>query len=672
MIRYLVSNNPYLIINAGETTYSMITVSDALSLLYKERYIALDIETTGLDPHTEQMTLCQFGNENYQIAVDTLTVNIRFFAKLLEDKDKLFILQNGKFDIQFFYKVGIVVQKIFDTFIAEKLLYLGYPTGYRGFGLDDLCFNYLEIVLDKSERKRIIKKISPNSIIYGCNDVRYLIPIMKIQLEELGKKELLTAIRFENAFVRVLAYVEYCGIKLDRNLWTQRIINNQKKLEETITELNNWVLEYKNPKYIDMQLDAFRENIVTNINWNSPQQVIPLFEELGFKLETLDKKTKKVKKSVGEKIISKQINISSLAPIYIKFKKISKDLNAFGQNFLDEINPETNKIHTNFTQLVDTSRLSSGSDDDENIKTVNIQNIPQDANTRACFIAEEGDLLIDVDYHAQEDFIFTEMSREKKLIEFYNDKTNKRDGHAFVAKMCFPQQLQDIPELEIADKFPNLRKIAKSVKFSIHYGGNGNTIAENAGVTPEEGNEIEKQYLTNFPDIKAYFDKVLNETLKNGYILLNKKLGHKRFIYGFNEFENIGKKLTKDFWTEYRKEKELDSIKFHEELKPIVKKYFKMRETIKKNSYNSPVQGTAAMMTKMAAMYIFNDLEKSGLLFKVKIHNLVHDEILVGAPKELAEPIAKMVVDNMVKASNYFVTVVQMSAKPLIGNHWVH
>ena len=59
------------------------------------------------------------------------------------------------------------------------------------------------------------------------------------------------------------------------------------------------------------------------------------------------------------------------------------------------------------------------------------------------------------------------MSREPKLIEFYNDKINKRDGHSFVAKMCFPETLENIPELEVADKFPDLRKIAKSVKFSI-------------------------------------------------------------------------------------------------------------------------------------------------------------------------------------------------------------
>ena len=100
------------------------------------------------------------------------------------------------------------------------------------------------------------------------------------------------------------------------------------------------------------------------------------------------------------------------------------------------------KIHANFTQLMNTTRLSSGSDDDENVESVNLQNIPADNITRSCFIPEEGDDLIDCDYTAQEDLVFTEMSREPKLIEFYNDKVNKRDGHSMVAKMCFPKNIR--------------------------------------------------------------------------------------------------------------------------------------------------------------------------------------------------------------------------------------
>lgn len=468
MSRFLVSNNSYLIQCSGPDTYQVITVSEALTMLYKESVLGLDTETTGLDCHTEKMTLCSIGNFEFQIVIDTLTIDIRLFAKLLESNNITYILQNAKFDIQFFYKYGIVLKKIMDTFLAETLLYLGYPKGYRKFSLQALCYNYLEVILDKTERKNIHKKISEKSIIYSANDVKYLIPLLKEMEKYLIQKDLIIAFKFENSFVKVLAYTEYCGIKLDKEKWTKRMIKNQEELLKTEEELNKWVINYNNPKYINYQTDLFNQDgeLRTLINWNSPKQVIPLFEELGFKLEILDKKTKKIIKSVGGPLIKKQENVSSIAPLYVRYKKIQKDLSSFGQNYLDEINPITGKIHSNFTQLVDTGRLSSGSDDDEGITTVNIQNVPANEATRECFVAEDDDLLIDIDYHAQEDFIFTEMSREPKLIEFYNDKVNKRDGHSFVAKMCF-SELENVPELEVGEKFPNLRKVAKSVKFSI-------------------------------------------------------------------------------------------------------------------------------------------------------------------------------------------------------------
>lgn len=674
MPRYLVSNNPCLIEYSSSDTYQMLTVSESLNMLYKEKILGLDTETTGLCPHADSMTLCQFGTSEFQIVIDTLTIDIRFYEKLLTSDDIMYILHNAKFDIQFFYKYKIVLKRIFDTYIAEKLLYLGYPKGYRRYSLAVLCENYLGVTLDKSERKNIHKKITDKSIIYGANDVKYLIPLFKELTTCLTDKDLITACKFENSFVKVLAYTEFCGLRLDRDKWQARIDRNKKALKECGDDLDKWILNYGNPKYLNLQIDLFHQSDDprANINWNSPKQVIPLFEELGFNLESINKKTKKLTKSVGGPLIEKQENISTIAPLYVRYKKIQKDLSSFGQNYLDEINPITQKIHSNFNQLVDTTRLSSGSDEDEDIETVNIQNVPANKDTRECFIAEEGDYLIDVDYHAQEDFIFTEMSREPKLIEFYNDKANKRDGHGFVAKMCFPHILENVPELEVAEKFPKLRSEAKKAKFSLHYGGNGATVAKNLGLTDEEGFAIEKSYLTGFPGIKAYFDKVFNETLRNGYILLNPRLRHKRFIHNFDEFRELQRRLNTDFWNEYREEKAKDSFKFQNDLKPAVKRYFKIRETIKKNSYNSPVQGTASMMTKLAAMYLFRELERNGLLFKVKIHNLVHDEILVGAPKEIADSTAKLTQDCMELASKYFVTVVTMGAKPLIGEHWVH
>lgn len=466
MIR-IVTENLNLI---NEELYQKISVSEALHILNQEPCIATDTETTGLSPHSNVLTLVQFGTENYQIVVDTLTVNIRYFKNLLEDKNKLFVFHNAKFDLQFFYKHGIIVKKVYDSYLMECLLHLGYPKGMYKHSLEATIQRYLQVSVDKSERKYIMSRINSKSIIYAANDVKHLIPVMNVQLQLLQQKDLLVAARFENSFVRVLAYVEFCGIRLDVNKWKEKMDSDRMQIERLTHELNKWVIEYNNPKYINYQTDLFSQNDTgrCSILWSSPAQVVPLFEELGFDLNTIDKKTKRPTKSVGIEIIKSQAHKSPIASLYVEYKKYSKSLTAFGQNYIDEINPDSGKIHSNFTQLMNTTRLSSGGDDNEDIESVNIQNIPADDITRACFIPEDGDLLIDVDYTAQEDLVFTELSREEKLIEFYNDTKNKRDGHSFVAKMCYPDILKDVPELEVADKYPKLRKNAKKAKFAIN------------------------------------------------------------------------------------------------------------------------------------------------------------------------------------------------------------
>ena len=169
----------------------------------------------------------------------------------------------------------------------------------------------------------------------------------------------------------------------------------------------------------------------------------------------------------------------------------------------------------------------------------------------------------------QEDLIFTELSREQKLIEFYNSK-EKRDGHSFVAKMCFPNELKEVPEKEVKTKFPKLRADAKKAKFAIHYGGNGATISRNLSLPLELGISIEKSYLTNFPGINAYFQKVKAEAWEKGYILLSPITRHKHFIYNWQELQDLKAKMDQSFWEKYRQERLLESDVYHNELKPII------------------------------------------------------------------------------------------------------
>lgn len=658
--------------------FEVISVEKSIEMLQNLKTIGLDTETTGFDPYTKDLVSIQMGNNEFQIFIDATTIDIQKYKKLFESKDKLFVLHNAKFDLKFLYHKRIVPNRVYDTFLGEKILWQGYPPGYRGMSLKNIAMDYLEVYLDKSIRGKT--GLTDEVIKYGCEDVKYLEEIMHIQNDLQKEKDLLTAITIENEFVKVLAYIEYCGIKLDRDKWLAKMATDQEKLEKSKKAVINWLLQesekdsfFKDYFYVELQGDLFEgfsDEPICKINFNSSAQLIPIFEHLGLDLFTKDKKTGIIKKSIDAKILEMQKDKTPLVPLYLKYSSNFKVVSTYGENVLKQINPVTGRIHTNFNQLMDTGRLSCGGKDKETkIEYINLQNLPSDPVTRACFVAEKGNVLIDCDYTAQEDLVFTELSQEPKLIDFYNDTTRKRDGHSYVAKICFPEELGDIPEEEVKQKRPDLRSLAKKAKFSIHYGGNGTTIANNLGLPVEQGLEIEKSYLSGFTAINEYFKKVKKEMWDRGYILISQLTGHKMFIPGWKELKEFESGFNKEFWSMYRAQKEANPDSY---IVQEVRNFFKKKSGFERNALNAPVQGTSAIITKLAGIQYFNHLIKTNRLFKVWIVNDVHDEYLIECPKELQKEEAKWLQKCMEDAGRIFVKSVTLKAEPEISEHWVH
>ena len=470
---YLVTHNSKLFDN---DLYKVISEEQSLELLDKLDIIGADTETSGIDVHTKELLLAQFGCFDFQVVIDCRTVDIRRYKDLLEDANKLFLFWNSKFDLKFFLKHKIIVSNIYDGYLAEKLMWLGFPDGLHSMSLRAAGQEYCNIELDKSVRGKIIwsKTLTDDIILYAANDVKYLEKIRAEQLKKLKQKDLMIALAYENKFCPVLAYTEYCGVRLDKDKWLKKMAADQEKLNKSVAALNNWVsTNLPNSKYVyvETQGDLWSGFDLTPkclINWSSPKQVIPLFEELGFKLETFDKKTKEKKKSVGADVIEPQKDVSSIAPIYLEYKAAEKLVGTYGQNVIDQINQITNRIHTNFNQLgTDTGRLSSGGKDKENnAEYINFQNFPRDPETRACFIAEKGYKWISCDYDAQESRIIGELSKDKAILDLFNSGCG--DMHSLVAKMTYKDQIGDCPIEEVKSKFKNLRQEAKGVEFAIN------------------------------------------------------------------------------------------------------------------------------------------------------------------------------------------------------------
>jgi hypothetical protein len=136
--------------------YRIISVEESLFMMKDWSVVQLDSETTGRDAHLCDFLCVQMGNDkaDARIVVDCTTINIRLYKDVLESK--LCILQNGKFDLQFFYNYGIIIRKVYDTMIVEQLLHLGWPSGQISYALNAITDRRLHINIDKTVRGEII------------------------------------------------------------------------------------------------------------------------------------------------------------------------------------------------------------------------------------------------------------------------------------------------------------------------------------------------------------------------------------------------------------------------------------------------------------------------------------------------------------------------------------
>lgn len=395
---YLVSNSLELF--SFNDTIQMISVEESIKKLTPLPIVGLDTETSGLSPWSDNLLLVQLGCKDFQVVIDCRTIDITLYKNFLES-DRLFLGWNIKFDLQWFYKYGIIIRRVYDGYLAERLRWLGYPSGLHSLSLKAAGENYCDISLDKSVRGKIIwsKTLTQDIIEYGANDVKYLEDIYNKQLEELQKEDLLTAVDIENRFVLVLAYIEWCGVKIDTEKWAKKIEADNKKLDEIKTKCNQWIIEnMTHSKYItfDNQGDLFAEkpfntDPIITLNWESPKQMVELFKELGLKL--IDKDGKE---STDAKVLKPQSNKCSLIPLFIEYKEASQVCKTFGEKFLKQINPVSGRLHASWHSIgTDTARVSCGGGGEDSI---NLLNIPSDALTRSCFVAENSNRWISIDY----------------------------------------------------------------------------------------------------------------------------------------------------------------------------------------------------------------------------------------------------------------------------------
>ena len=670
--------------------YKIISAEESLEMMKSWNVIQLDTETTGRDAHLCDFLCVQFGNDkaDARIVVDANTIDIHIYKDVLESKTC--ILQNAKFDLQFFFNYGIIIRKIWDTMIIEQLLYLGYPSGQVSYALNAIADRRLHINIDKTVRGEIQWRGLDSQVIqYAAGDVTYLEKILWSQWEDLKKYNMTEAAHLECDFIPSLAYMEWCGILLDREKWSQKMANDQKALKEAKEALDNFVISddrYKEYTYINLQGDLFTGFDTTphcTINWDSPAQVTTFFKKLGFNTSVQDKKTGEDKDSVLEKVLKGQKGINDeFLEIYFDYKEHSKVCSTYGQGHLNMINPKTGRIHTTFKQLGAASgRLSCGSKNPntdlakankvapKECTYCNLQQLPADEPTRSSFVAPPGYKFVSADFSAEESRLGADIYQDKEFLKEF--KEGSGDTHNMFAWIVYNDECKKLgckDATEVKKKAPQWRKAVKGFEFGYMFGAAAPTLAATAGCTVEEAQAVVDKLDKAFAGMTAFARKGAIFVRNNGYIIINPQTGHRLHWWDWEQWKERQKDFNQPgFW---------ENFKAHHKgtgdaLCLEVRQHFQAASKYDRLARNVVTQGTGAIILKSAMTSLFNWIVDNGYFGIVHICVAVHDEINCDYPEQL-ESFPKTLETIMEEAAAKYCKSLPIPAEASVSDHWVH
>lgn len=588
-----------------------------------------------------------------------------------------------------------------------------------------------KINIDKTVRGKIIDEgLTEEVIVYAAGDVMWLEDIKEEQDKELDRQDLQKAMAFECEFIKSLAYAKHCGVHLDADKWVEKMERDLSRLKKAEDALNKWVVDWEknkmsssvspgepieyvdpnligesdsewllshgyvrypagdkpNPRFPGNRMQAYKkrepkskytvkdlqgnlfEGFNTEprciVNWSSSKQVIPLFEELGIQVKTFDKKTKREKKSVEEKLLAPQAKDFSIIPLYLDYQGASKVVSTYGDNWLKAINPKTGRIHVELYSIgTDTARVSSGG----GVYKLNLQNLPHDEETRACFTAEKGNVWISCDYSGQESAITASVSKDPKMIEILS---SGGDLHSEVAKSCWPDLLGGLTDKEVKEKYKSYRQNAKGVEFGIFYGGDAHTLRANKGFEMKEAERIYNNFMEAFPGIKRYQDYCRRDVMAKGYILMNPVVKHRAHIFDYPVLKKTMDKMNDRSFMDYYWDMKKNSP--YCDTVQEVKKFNVRKPASERQAINYRIQNRGACCFKLASIKFFNWIVQHNYQNIVKMCAPVHDEWNIECPESMKDEVADVLVKCMIAGGKPFCPNVFLGADVSIGSHWIH
>jgi len=380
----------------------------------------------------------------------------------------------------------------------------------------------------------------------------------------------------------------------------------------------NFLNEYSKVLEVDAKLSEERvyEQAGVRFNLASPKQLGEVLFDI-LKLDAKAKKTKTGQYATGEDVLQKMAAKHKIVDDILNFRELTKLKSTYVDSFPELINPKTGRVHTSYAQAVAvTGRLSS--------TNPNLQNIPirteRGREIRKAFIPREpGRILVSADYSQIELRIVAAISGDPNMCEAF--KLGK-DIHTATAAKVYGIKETDVTK--------EMRYKAKSVNFGIIYGQGAFGLAENLGISRTEAKEIIDNYKKEFPNIQLYMDQQINQAKELGYV--ETLMGRKRWLRDINSSN------------------------------------FTVRGFAERNAINSPIQGSAADMIKLAMIKIHGEMKKSKWESKMILQ--VHDELVFDAV-ETELPALKELILSCMKAALALPNGVPVEAEVGVGKNWL-
>jgi DNA polymerase-1 len=599
-------------INNTPHEYMAITeeadVEKLVQTLLQEKEICIDTETTGIDANNVELVGISFSYEKHKGFY--LPINNEEHAK----------------------KTLLLLQPIFDseniTWIGQNLKYdflvlKWYGVSFRGKTFDTMLAHYVI----EPEGRRSMDLLSAQFLGYGPVSIETLIgkkgknqismrDVPLEQIKEYAAEDADITLQLKNVLAPLIKTKE-----------VERVFNEvENPLMQVLVDMEyegvkvdtSFLKEYSSVLEKDANISEQRvyEQAGVKFNLASPKQLGEVLFEI-LKLDDKAKKTKTGQYATGEDVLQKLASKHKIVDDILNFRELTKLKSTYVDAIPELINPKTGRIHTSYGQAVAvTGRLSS--------INPNLQNIPvrteRGREIRKAFIPREpGRLLVSADYSQIELRIVAAISGDPNMCAAF--KAGK-DIHTATAAKVY--------NVEEADVTKEMRYKAKSVNFGIIYGQGAFGLAENLGISRTEAKEIIDNYKREFPNIQRYMDEQINKAKEIGYV--ETLMGRKRWLRDINSSN------------------------------------FTVRGFAERNAINSPIQGSAADMIKLAMIKVHKAMKEKHWDSKMILQ--VHDELVFDATeKEL--PALKELILNAMTTAMTLPNEVPVEAEVGVGENWL-